>query len=174
MNRNASSKPAFLFRDDQSWFVARGRAVEKRPWRWCCSRPTHTLGSRGTAGCREGLHGAGSPRDEEPACLKRELARATFKRCGSLLCQGVIERHTVIQRCRDEHLERVMCRCFRISVNGNYTWQDRDPSPHAQENARRARRIREIHEDLLGEGETVSLNRLARLMATHRTTTEDT
>lgn len=136
-------------------------------------------------GTEKAFPGTGSPRDEELARLKRELARVTkervFKRRGSVLCQGVIERYTVIQRCRNEYPVRLMCRCLRVSASGYYAWQDRDPSPRAQENARLIRRIREIHEDsrgvigaprmhedLLEEGETVSLNRVARLMATER------
>ncbi|KTC33208.1 transposase [Pseudomonas sp. ABAC61] len=87
----------------------------------------------------------------------------------------------MIQRCRNEYPVRLMCRCLRVSASGYYAWLDRDPSPRAQENARLVRRIREIHEDsrgvigaprmhedLLDEGETVSLNRVARLMATER------
>ncbi len=74
-----------------------------------------------------------------------------------------------------------MCRCLKVSASGYYDWQDRDPSPRAQANARLVKRIREIHEDsrgvigaprmhedLLDEGETVSLNRIARLMARER------
>lgn len=74
-----------------------------------------------------------------------------------------------------------MCRCLKVSASGYYAWQDRDPSPRTQENARLVRRIREIHEDsrgvigaprmhedLLDEGEIVSLNRVARLMAAER------
>ncbi|MGE8414944.1 MAG: IS3 family transposase [Pseudomonas sp.] len=137
-------------------------------------------------GTEKAFPGTGSPRDEELARLKRELARVTkerdfLKRRGSVLCQGVIERYTVIQRCRNEYPVRLMCRCLRVSASGYYAWLDRDPSPRAQENARLVRRIREIHEDsrgvigaprmhedLLDEGETVSLNRVARLMATER------
>lgn len=74
-----------------------------------------------------------------------------------------------------------MCRCLNVSASGYYAWQDREPSSRAQDNARLVRRIREIHEDsrgvigaprmhedLLAEGETVSLNRVARLMAAER------
>jgi len=62
------------------------------------------------------------------------------------------------------------------SPSGYYDWQDRQPSPRAQEHARLVRRIREIHEDSRGvigalactkirdEVEIVSLNRVARLM----------
>ncbi|WP_163078620.1 IS3 family transposase, partial [Acinetobacter baumannii] len=75
----------------------------------------------------------------------------------------------------------LMCGCLKVSASGYYAWQDREPSLRAQENARLVRRIREIHEDsrgvigaprmhedLLDEGETVSLNRVARLMAAER------
>jgi len=84
----------------------------------------------------------------------------------------------VIQRCRNEYPVRLMCRCLKVSASGYYDWQDREPSPRAQDNARLIKRIREIHEDsrsaigaprmhedLLFEGETASLNRVARLMA---------
>ncbi len=125
------------------------------------------------SGVEKAFLGTGSPRDEELARLKRELARVLrsviFKRRGSVLCQGVIERHTVIQRCRNEYPVRLMCRCLKVSANGYYAWQDRAPSPRARANARLVKRIREIHEhsrgmigaprmheDLLDEGETVS------------------
>jgi len=66
-----------------------------------------------------------------------------FKRRGSVLCQGVIERYTVIQRCRNGYPVRLMCRCLKVSASGYYAWQDREPSSRAQENARLVRRIRE-------------------------------
>jgi len=106
---------------------------------------------------------------------------AGHNRCSSLLCQSVIERYTVIRRCRNEHPVRLLRRCLKVSASGYYAWQDRAPSPRTEENARLVRRIREIHEDSLGvvgaprmhedlldEGETVSLNLVARLMAAER------
>ena len=99
----------------------------------------------------------------------------------SVPCQGVIERYTVIQRCRNECSVRLMYRCLKMTVSGIYAWQNREPSPRAQENARLVRRIREIHEDSRGvlggprmheyprdEGERGRLNRIARLMAAER------
>jgi len=72
----------------------------------------------------------------------------------------------------------MMCRCLEVSTSGFYAWVCRAPGPRARANARLLERIREIHEDSLGvigaprmhedltdEGESVSLNRVARLMA---------
>lgn len=56
----------------------------------------------------------------------------------------------MIQRCRNEYPVRLMCRCLKVSASGYYAWQDRDPSPRTQENARLVRRIREIHDDSRG------------------------
>lgn len=84
----------------------------------------------------------------------------------------------MIRRCRNEYPVRLMCRCLQVSPSGYYAWEGRIPSPRAQENVRLLSRIRQIHEDsrgvigaprmyedLLDEGEQVSLNRVARLMA---------
>ena len=73
-----------------------------------------------------------------------------------------------------------MCRCLRVSPSGFYAWEARAPSTRDATNTRLLGRIREIHEDSRGvigaprmhedlrhEGEVVSLNRVARLMATH-------
>lgn len=84
----------------------------------------------------------------------------------------------MIRRCRNEYPVRLMCRCLQVSPSGYYAWEADLPSPRAAENARLLSRIREIHEDsggvigaprmhedLVHEGEAVSLNRVARLMA---------
>ena len=73
-----------------------------------------------------------------------------------------------------------MCRCLKVSASGYYAWCKGDEGPRQRENRRLLGRIREIHqdsqgvigaprmhEDLSHEGETVSLNRIARLMAAH-------
>jgi len=73
-----------------------------------------------------------------------------------------------------------MCRCLNVSPSGNYAWASRKPSARESENARLLARIREIHgdskgvvgaprmwEDLVAEGESTSLNRIARLMSAH-------
>lgn len=71
-----------------------------------------------------------------------------------------------------------MCRCLKVSPSGYYDWESRAPSPRARDNLRLLERIRAIHndsggiigaprmhEDLAAEGETASLNRIARLMS---------
>ena len=84
----------------------------------------------------------------------------------------------MIARCRNDYPIGMMCRCLDVSTSGFYAWVCRAPGPRARDNARLLERIREIHEDSQGvigaprmqedltdEGETVSLNRVARLMS---------
>jgi len=56
------------------------------------------------------------------ARFKRVLARVIknviFKRRSSVLCQGVIERYTVVQRYRNEYLVRLICHCLKVSAIG--------------------------------------------------------
>lgn len=74
-----------------------------------------------------------------------------------------------------------MCRCLHVSPSGYYAWESRPPSRGSLENERILTRIREIHEDSRGvigaprmsedlreEGEAVSLNRVARIMAANK------
>ncbi|WP_440570541.1 IS3 family transposase [Stenotrophomonas maltophilia] len=142
--------------------------------RW--KREAETVGKAAFAG-------TGSPRDEEVAWLKRELARITkergfFARSGDVLCQGIILRYQVIERCRDEFPIRLMCRCLRVSTSGYYNWSKRLPSPRQCDNERLLGRIHALHqdsrgtlgagrmqEDLVEEGLMASRNRVARLMA---------
>ncbi|WP_152981183.1 IS3 family transposase [Stenotrophomonas koreensis] len=142
--------------------------------RW--KREAETVGKAAFAG-------TGSPRDEEVARLKRELARITkergfFARSGDVLCQGIILRYQVIERCRDEFPIRLMCRCLRVSTSGYYDWSKRLPSARQRDNERLLSRIHALHQDsrgtlgagrmqeaLVEEGLTASRNRVARLMA---------
>ena len=84
----------------------------------------------------------------------------------------------MIERCREEFPVRLMCRCLRVSASGYYDWSKRLPSTRQVDNERLLGRIRELHEDSRGtlgagrmqedltdEGETASLNRVARLMS---------
>jgi putative transposase len=84
----------------------------------------------------------------------------------------------VIERCRDAFPVRLMCRCLRVSASGYYDWSKRLPGARELDNQRLLVRIRELHEDsrgtlgagrmhedLVDDGETTSLNRVARLMA---------
>lgn len=89
-------------------------------------------------------------------------------------------RYRAIQRCRDSYPVELMCRCLKVSTSGFYEWCGRPQSRRAKENERLLGRIREhhaasdgvlgaprMHEELVAEGETASLNRIARLMARH-------
>ena len=83
----------------------------------------------------------------------------------------------MIERCREAFPVQMMCRCLRVSASGYYDWRDRPLSARAQDNQRLLRRIEALHtasdgvlgaprvwEDLRYEGETCSINRVARLM----------
>lgn len=83
----------------------------------------------------------------------------------------------MIERCRDEFPIRLMCRCLKVSASG-YAWSKRPASARQVDNERLVVRMRELHEDSRGtlgagrmredlaeEGESASLNRVARLMA---------
>ena len=86
-------------------------------------------------------------------------------------------KYRVIDRCREAYPIRLMCRYLKVSPSGYYEWRDRPMSRRARENQRLLERIRVLHEesdnvlgagriweDLRDEGETASLNRVARLM----------
>src|SRR5690606_38551078 len=59
-----------------------------------------------------------------------------FARSGDVLCQGIILRYQVIERCRDEFPIRLMCRCLKVSTSGFYDWSKRLPSPRQVDNQR--------------------------------------
>jgi putative transposase len=83
----------------------------------------------------------------------------------------------MIERCRDAFPVRMMCRSLGVSPSGYYDWRDRPLSARARDNQRLLDCIRALHaesdgvlgapriwDDLRHEGETCSLNRVARLM----------
>lgn len=83
----------------------------------------------------------------------------------------------MIERCRDAFPITMMCRLLKVSSSGYYGWRTRHPSSRAQDNSRLLRRIHALHAESEGvfgsprmfdelhyEGETCSLNRVARLM----------
>jgi putative transposase len=83
----------------------------------------------------------------------------------------------MLERCRDAYPVRLMCRCLRVSPSGYYSWRARPMSRRAKDNERLLSRIQTLHvesdgvlgspriwEDLRYDGETCSLNRVARLM----------
>ena len=86
-------------------------------------------------------------------------------------------RYRMLDRCRDAFPVRLMCRCLKVSSGGYYGWCGRLPSRRDRDNQRLLARIEALHaasdgvlgapriwEDLRYEGETCSLNRVARLM----------
>lgn len=89
-------------------------------------------------------------------------------------------RFQMIERCRGTYPVKMMCRLLRVSTSGYYDWRHRPPSELALDNERLLKRINALHEesdgvhgspriweDLRYEGETCSLNRVARLMKEH-------
>jgi putative transposase len=86
-------------------------------------------------------------------------------------------KYRMIQRCREAYPIRPMCRCLSVSPSGFYSWRERPLSARPKDNARLLERIKTLHaerdgvlgspriwKDLRYEGETCSLNRVARLM----------
>ena len=86
-------------------------------------------------------------------------------------------KYRMIERCRDAFAVKMMCRHLGVSTSGYYDWRDRKPSQRAIDNDRLLSRIKTLHtdsdgvmgapriwDDLRYEGETCSLNRVARLM----------
>lgn len=87
-------------------------------------------------------------------------------------------RYEAIRRHRSQYPIRLMCRCLKVAPSGFHAWLVRQPSERARDNTRLLEKIRQHHADsdgvmgaprmheVLGyEGETASLNRIARLMA---------
>ena len=85
-------------------------------------------------------------------------------------------RYEAIRRHRGEYPVRLMCRCLKVSASGFHDWVTRAPSKRARDNARLLERIHQhhtdsggvmgaprMHEELGYEGESASLNRVARL-----------
>jgi putative transposase len=87
-------------------------------------------------------------------------------------------RYEAIQRHRPQYPLRLMCRCLKVSASGFHDWARRSPSKRTQDNVRLLAKIHQhhadsdgvmgaprMHEALAYEGETASLNRVARLMS---------
>ena len=90
-------------------------------------------------------------------------------------------KYHMIERCRDAFPVTMMCRLLKVSGSGYYDWRTRHPSDRAQDNSRLLRRIHALHaesdgvfgsprmyDELRYNGETCSLNRVARLMKSAR------
>jgi len=86
-------------------------------------------------------------------------------------------KYRMVERCREAFPVKMMCRHLGVSSSGYYDWRGRKPGQRFIDNARLFSRIQALHadsdgvmgapriwEDLRDEGETCSLNRVARLM----------
>lgn len=86
-------------------------------------------------------------------------------------------KYAFIQTHRTEHTVSAMCEALEVSASGYYAWRERPQSQRAKQNQRLLTKIQvfhkasreiygspRIHQDLLDSGETVGVNRVARLM----------
>ncbi len=82
-----------------------------------------------------------------------------------------------IERCREHFPILTMCRLLKVTSSGYYEWSPRKPSNRQIDNDRFSQKVMaihdesdgvfgspRIHEELQLEGETCSINRVARLM----------
>lgn len=85
-------------------------------------------------------------------------------------------RYAFVAEHRGQFSVRAMCRCLRIQPSGFYAWVKAPLSKRAQEDARQTELLKEawvesgkvygyrkLHDDLLDQGESACLNRVARL-----------
>jgi putative transposase len=83
----------------------------------------------------------------------------------------------MIERCREAYPVNMMCRLLKVSSGGYYDWRHRPLSRQSADNQRLLGKVRVLHEesdgvhgspriweDLRYDGETCSLNRVAKLM----------
>ncbi|WP_420804614.1 IS3 family transposase [Thioclava pacifica] len=120
-------------------------------------------------------------KDDEIRRLKRELLRVTeerdiLKKANRVFRQGCQVRYAFVAEHRGQFSIRAMCRCLRIQPSGFYAWLKAPLSKRAQEDERQIALLKEawvesgkvyghrkLHDDLLEQGESVCLNRVARL-----------
>ena len=91
-------------------------------------------GSNRTGGCLAGV--GPKPGRRAHAAQARECqvaAGARFlKRCGGVLGQGVEVRYRCLDRRRNHHPVRIMCRVLRVSRSGYYDWRTRPESERSR------------------------------------------
>lgn len=85
-------------------------------------------------------------------------------------------RYAFVAEHRGQFSVRAMCRCLRIQPSGFYAWLKTPLSKRAQEDLRQTRMLKEawvesgkvyghrkLHDDLIEQGESICVNRVARL-----------
>ncbi|GER08177.1 hypothetical protein JCM17843_24870 [Kordiimonadales bacterium JCM 17843] len=122
----------------------------------------------------------GGDKDGEIRRLKRELTRVTEERdtlkSHRVFRHGCKVRYAFIAEHRPVFSVRAMCRCLRIHPSGFYAWLKDPQSQRARKDVRKTEFIRQarknsgkvcgyrqLHDDLLDQGETCCPNRVARL-----------
>ncbi|WP_157115674.1 IS3 family transposase [Ketogulonicigenium robustum] len=120
-------------------------------------------------------------KDAEIRRLKRELARVSeerdiLKKANRVFRQGCKVRYAFVAEHRGQFSVRAMCRCLSIQQSGFYAWLQAPLSARAQEDKRQTELLRnawtesgkvygyrKLHDDLVGLGESICPNRVARL-----------
>ncbi|WP_421904953.1 IS3 family transposase [Mameliella sp.] len=120
-------------------------------------------------------------KDAEIRRLKKELARVSeerdiLKKGHRVFRQGCKVRYAFVAEHRGQFSVRAMCRCLCIQPSGFYAWVKAPLSKRAQEDTRQTELLKEawvesgkvyghrkLHDDLLDQGESACLNRVARL-----------
>ncbi|WP_421904481.1 IS3 family transposase [Mameliella sp.] len=120
-------------------------------------------------------------KDVEIRRLKKELARVSeerdiLKKGHRVFRQGCKVRYAFVAEHRGQFSVRAMCRCLCIQPSGFYAWVKAPLSKRAQEDTRQTELLKEawvesgkvyghrkLHDDLLDQGESACLNRVARL-----------
>ncbi len=92
------------------------------------------------------------------------MERDILKKSGSVLRKGVKAFYAIIKEMRHKHSVPALCMILKVSVSGFYSWLNRKPSRHAQEEARLEIEIQAAHKRTRG---TFGPERLQKDLAEH-------